>query len=550
MKNPLLYPDSKEPMIFDTVRREKNVANLRLETLVNNIFLGTPFSLSVEELYNLATSDPETISYRIDMIRDLISNPQLEEAFFEIPSTLAYLKEFTRKMEYRSSLICQVGLKYRRLSMYAKVMNGLRDAFKSPSVKLNSQAILHLKALVEKHYDKDKVDEMLHKFSQIDASWLDIRGVGLGVNVKNGASMVNMLVADFNLKPYDQSSVFTFWREGDITGVSNLKTLPNIANAGLFQGEIMDMINDRYKKPINELKSTCNHYSADGLKAFEELDEAFSFYAGALNLINRLRHRGFTMCHPNITPSDRFYIDAKEMYPIELALDETITTIKNDIHFDRKGKFYILTGANSSGKSTYMTALGQMVWLLQLGYYLPGDSVDVAPTSSIFTIFSGGETDNYEDSRMGEEVRQISEMLPNVTSNSIIIMNEPLTSTSPMEGSQICADLIRNLLEKKASGIISTHFYELYDLMPAIDEKFPGQTGSIVTVTVPDPENDIAIRTYKIKEDAPQKKSYALEVAATHGVTLHQVVRRLADRGLKFEIDAKTFEALHDVDDI
>jgi len=550
MKNPLLYPDGKEPMIFDTVRREKNIQNLRLESLVNNIFLGTQFSLSVEELYNLATSDAETINYREDMIRDLISNPQLEEAFFEIPSTLIYLKEYTRKMEFRSSLICQVGLKYRRLSMYAKVMNSLRAAFNNPSVKLTSQAIKHLQALVDKYYDKDKIDEMLNRFKDVDASWLDIRSVNLGVNLKNGSSMVNMVIAEFSPNPYDQSSVFTFWRKGEITGVSNLKSLPNIANAGLFQTQVMDMIHERYKKPINELKSICNRYSADGLKAFEELGEAFSFYAGALNLIRRLRNRGFTMCHPVVKPADRFFIHAKEMYPIDLALDETVNTIKNDINFDPKGKFYILTGANSSGKSTYMTATGQLIWLLQLGYYLPCDYVEIAPSSSIFTIFSGGETDNYEDSRMGEEVRQISEMLPNVTSNSVIIMNEPLTSTSPLEGSMICRDLIKKLLEKKASGVIATHFYELYDLLPEIEEKFPGQTGSIITVTKPDPETDIAIRTYKVKEDAPQKKSYALEVAAVHGVTLRQVVHRLSDRGLKLDVNSDVYKKLHDVDDI
>ena len=105
MKNPLLYPASKEQVIFDVVRRDKNIQNLRLEALVENMFLGTGFTLSIEQLYDLTTNDADTIAFRNGMIADLIANPKLEKAFFLIPSSLAYLKEFTRKMEHRDNII-------------------------------------------------------------------------------------------------------------------------------------------------------------------------------------------------------------------------------------------------------------------------------------------------------------------------------------------------------------------------------------------------------------------------------------------------------------
>ena len=546
MKNPLLYPANKEQVLFDTVRRDKNVQNLKLQLLVDNIFLGTSFSLTVDELYDLSTNDADTIAFRNGMISDLISNPKLEEAFFQIPSSLAYLKEFTRKMEHRDNIVCQIGLKYRRLSLYAKLMNALRDAFADPEVVVKSEAITVLKEIVDTYYDKDEIDAMLADFATVDTSWLDIRSISIGANLKNGTMLQAMTVDNFSSEPLDKSSIFVCWKGDEITGVSNLKSLPNISNIGLFQNEALNMIHEYYKKPVKDIKNICARYKPQGLQRFQELDMAFSFYAGALNLTRRLRARGFSMCRPNVKFSDKFFLEANEMYPIELALDESITTIKNEIDFTGDGKFYLLTGANSSGKSTYMTSTGQLIWLFQLGYYLPADKVEISPVHSIFTIFSGGETDNYEDSRMGEEVRQIKEMLPNVTPNSIVIMNEPLTSTSPMEGSQICADLIKTLLDGNVSGLIATHFYELYDFLPAIEKAHPGRTGSLITVTKPDPNSDIAIRTYKVKLGAPQKKSYALEVAASHGTTLRQIMVRFADRDIHLDIDNDTLSKMHD----
>lgn len=545
MKNPLLYPANGQEVVFDTVRRDKNIQNLKIGTLVENIFLGTRFSLTIDDLYNLATNEAETIKFRNDMIDDLISNPKLEEAFFQIPSALAYLKEFTRKMEFRESDICKVALNYRRLSLYAKLMNGLKSAFTDPTVVVKSEAIQVLKDIVDEFYHQDQIDSMLAEFAKIDTSWLDIRSFALGANLKNGGILQNMTIAHFDTENHDTTSIFVTWKDGDINGVSNLKAMPNISNIGLFQDRVLDMIKECYEKPVKEIKKVCSRYKPQGLQRFQALDTAFSFYAGALNLVRRLRSMDFTMCKPEIISSERFFLDAKEMYPIELALDPDNNTIKNEVSFPGDGKFYLLTGANSSGKSTYMTATGQLIWLFQLGYWLPADAVKIAPVNSIFTIFSGGETDNYEDSRMGEEVRQIKEMLPNVTGNSVIIMNEPLTSTSPMEGSEICADLIRTLLDRNASGVIATHFYELYDFLPQIEKIHPGKTGSLITVTIPDPKSDIAIRTYKIKIGSPQKKSYALEVAATHGITLRQMHSRFEDRGIHLELTDDILTELH-----
>lgn len=545
MKNPLLYPANGQEVVFDTVRRDKNIQNLKIGTLVENIFLGTRFSLTIDDLYNLATNEAETIKFRNDMIDDLISNPKLEEAFFQIPSALAYLKEFTRKMEFRESDICKVALNYRRLSLYANLMNGLKSAFTDPNVVVKSEAIQVLKGIVDEFYHQDEIDNMLAEFAKVDTSWLDIRSFALGANLKNGAILQNMTIANFDTESHDTTSIFVTWKEGDINGVSNLKAMPNISNIGLFQDRVLDMIKECYEKPVKEIKKICSRYKPQGLQRFQALDTAFSFYAGALNLVRRLRAMDFAMCKPEIIASERFFLDAKEMYPIELALDPDNNTIKNEVSFPGDGKFYLLTGANSSGKSTYMTSTGQLIWLFQLGYWLPADVVKIAPVNSIFTIFSGGETDNYEDSRMGEEVRQIKEMLPNVTANSVIIMNEPLTSTSPMEGSEICADLIRTLLDRNASGVIATHFYELYDFLPQIDKIHPGKTGSLITVTIPDPKSDIAIRTYKIKIGSPQKKSYALEVAATHGITLRQMHSRFEDRGIHLELTDDILTELH-----
>ena len=68
-------------------------------------------------------------------------------------------------------------------------------------------------------------------------------------------------------------------------------------------------------------------------------------------------------------------------------------------------------------------------------------------------------------SRMGVEIKILAEMLEQVESEDLALINEPLTSTNPVEAISICGDLVEKFLEKRVTCMMVTHLYDVYFLL-------------------------------------------------------------------------------------
>jgi DNA mismatch repair protein MSH2 len=61
-----------------------------------------------------------------------------------------------------------------------------------------------------------------------------------------------------------------------------------------------------------------------------------------------------------------------------------INYIPNDAEFDENGaKFFVITGPNLGGKSTYMRSVALSVYMTQIGCFVPCESADIAPVDQI-----------------------------------------------------------------------------------------------------------------------------------------------------------------------
>lgn len=125
----------------------------------------------------------------------------------------------------------------------------------------------------------------------------------------------------------------------------------------------------------------------------------------------------------------------------------------------------MLQDANHSGKTSYLKTVGQILLLAQLGFYVPATDLAFRPVHKIHTLFSAGEDSDMTASRMGIEVRILAEILDQAKAEDLVLINEPLTSTNPVEAISICADLIQNCCGIVLSCLVVTHLYD--DILPA-----------------------------------------------------------------------------------
>ena len=108
-------------------------------------------------------------------------------------------------------------------------------------------------------------------------------------------------------------------------------------------------------KKYNQLKS----------RLLTNLRPDFIFYSGAVELVERIRGYGLSMCRPRILPPAARRTEITDCYNLNLALhfsrDEQALPdriVSNKVQLGPEAGIVILTGPNRGGKTTYMQAIG------------------------------------------------------------------------------------------------------------------------------------------------------------------------------------------------
>lgn len=255
------------------------------------------------------------------------------------------------------------------------------------------------------------------------------------------------------------------------------------------------------------------------------LAEEFAFYAVGIRVMQAFAQRGYALCRPQIVFEPLMKTE-RMVYP-ELALS-TEKVQGNGVRLENGGAV-IVTGANHSGKTSYLKTVGQILLLAQLGFYVPATDLVFRPVHRIHTLFSAGEDSDMTASRMGIEVRILAEILDQAKAEDLVLINEPLTSTNPVEAISICADLIQKLLRNRVSCLVVTHLYDVYFLLRStMPKEFQSQLKSLVTLARYE-EHQGMIYSYQLIESEPQGTSYAMQTAESFGITLKDLIHNAAD---------------------
>jgi hypothetical protein len=202
------------------------------------------------------------------------------------------------------------------------------------------------------------------------------------------------------------------------------------------------------------------------------------FYLGGLRLITRMRGHGLPMCQPELASGEARLCQVEGTYNVNLALiasagdpgrDLKETVVRNPIDIGPEGRILILTGPNQGGKTTYIQAAGLVQVLAQSGLYVPGTRARISPVDNIYTHFPKEEKIEAETGRFGDEARRLGEIFRHITENSMVLLNETLSSTSAGESLYLAQDVVRILRRAGLRAIYSTHLHELASLVEEIN---------------------------------------------------------------------------------
>ena len=172
-------------------------------------------------------------------------------------------------------------------------------------------------------------------------------------------------------------------------------------------------------------------------------------------------------CRPQM--NDSKVIDIKQgRHPvIETMMQAGEEFIPNDIYLDhQKQQIIILTGPNMAGKSALLRQTALIVLMAQVGSFVPASAAKIGYCDKIFTRVGASDNISRGESTFMVEMLETSMILHNLSSRSLVLLDEIGRGTSTYDGMSIARAIVEYIHEygDGAKTLFATHYHELNDL--------------------------------------------------------------------------------------
>ena len=541
LKDPLvdLYYPSKEKRDAAKKRRteKKNypaefVEDLQLEKLSS--FISAYYANRTLDLLSELCEDPEVINYRLDILEDFMNIPKLSAT---VKKTVNIMIENDRKNIYKLSTpdsFSMLNEAIEAFEAYIECMEILHGFYEEAGDGIRSLGVRKMFEYFEEQRNNPHYEALRKECAELRKAVHDrIRSVTVAINLDESLVPVSAGILSLNKEPYilkpslldrviyhgsnfqSRQIVGSVKNKYNGTNIDGDKTV-SIADKTLF--DELEFLSAGY---IDKLCDVLEEYQKITLKDMYSISYQLDFYLGAIDLISLAESSGLKMCRPVVRTEgetvlegifDPIYFREARSYNLKNKDERKVVT--NDIAFGRDADFYILTGANNGGKTTFVRAVGIIYAMAQAGLYVPASRCELRAVDHIYTHFPREEQTGIDSSRFTTEIKQFKTMTETVTSRSLLLMNESIQSTTPKECVDIAAEIVRIFCRVGVTGIFATHLTEIAGKIDELNASgLSSRLESIIVLT----DSDTGERRYKVVRGKPTETSFARQILEQFG---------------------------------
>jgi len=420
--------------------------DLGLDVIFREMARGDAFLFEVAQVGVLSSViDPDTIRYRQDILEDCSRNEPIVRDMY----ALAIEAIERERKEHFGFLSRSPGLTLYRsvgtMQMFAAMLRRLRAMADRHAEQFASDGLSRLCSMLRQELSDEYFDQIDDHLRRLQFR----RGVLISARLGKANKGTNYVLRRPHGEERNWLSRLLSWNT--VEGYSYQLHPRDEAGARALSGLRDQGIN----LVANALAQSTDHI----LSFFEMLRTELAFYIGCLNLRRRLAELGQPTCFPRAAPVGDRALSFSGLSDAALALSAGNRLVANELVADGRDLFVIM-GANSGGKSTFLRSVGQAQLMMQAGMFVAAASFAAEVCDGLLTHFKREEDAAMESGKLDEELKRMSEIIDHAAPNSIVLFNESFAATNEREGSEIAHQITTALVGCGIKVFFVTHLYE------------------------------------------------------------------------------------------
>ena len=255
----------------------------------------------------------------------------------------------------------------------------------------------------------------------------------------------------------------TFMEKGGdrdrITLKSPFQVSPNLSD---LENECLTMLAAKRPQLFGGLRKIAEKYEQYGEEFCFRFLKEIPFYLSFRKYQLEMEEKGCAFCTPTADGKQR--MEARGLYDLALAgvaLREGRKVVSNDFYYGEGESFFVLTGPNQGGKTTFARSLGQLVFFTKMGLDVPARSANVHYFKTILTHFSVEESIETGRGKLKEELLRLAPMMEDHEENDFVVINELFTTAATYDAEIMGKKVLSHFIGQNCRGIYVTHLKEL-----------------------------------------------------------------------------------------
>jgi DNA mismatch repair ATPase MutS len=506
--NSILFERTEDSIKKETLDAPVFFADLNLDQIIDAITAGKQ-EYNLKPFFYSSLNDIDAIKYRHEIMRDLENKILFEN-----------IKSFSQKMRAMREHLAQADklhYKYQKESWFLDAVEIYCDAVNClvrdlTIADLKSRGFLSFCEYLTNYANSDRFTSLLAETKKLKA---DLSTVKYCLLIKGNSIKVRKYESEIDYSA-NVEETFEKFKQGAVKDYR--ATFSDWSEMNHVEAKVLDLVAQLYPDIFLYLDDYCaknGNYLDETTGVF---DREIQFYVAYLEHIALFKRVGLKFCYPQISNKGKEVYDY-EGFDLALAyklITENSSVVCNDFYLKDKERIFVVSGPNQGGKTTFARTFGQLHYLISIGCPVPGREAQLFLCDKLFTHFEKEESIKDLRGKLEDDLIRIYNILSQATLNSIIIINEILTSTTLKDAIFLSKKVMEKIIQLDLLCVWVTFVEEL--------ASFSEKTVSMVSTVVP--ENP-ALRTYKIVRRPADGVSYAISIAEKYRLTYDCLKERI-----------------------